>query len=522
VSALSGTTAAKGRPALARRLVLLALVAGCSHHASYSQVDLAQRILPAAADAPVHAAAPAAEGNAAEPPPSSAPTPPGTDTVPGAADEAPCRPLTLADAIALAFQYQPRLRVYQEDIEQARGQENIAFAPFLPAVFADYSAGAYGLNTGGHGLNLPGLPGSTLFLPPTGALPLGLDIRTGYELAELKLQWLLCDFGRRLGRYRQADLGVAIARLQTHRAYQTVANEVAVAYYGVLRTRALRRAAADAVRRAEDDLEVARELAKGGVLEREKVLRAAVLLAQAQRALDAAEGAEPVAVAALNLAIGLNVNAPTRVEDTSDVPLFHLSLADCLQTAVSERREFQVARQSIQVAEEGQRVARASFAPVIHAEGLLVDYQQSSPRGHADLPVGFIRLDWGLFEGGKRVGELRVSDAKVRAAVAQAESVADTIAFQVNEAYRQLVTARLGIERSRPAVEQARENNRLVRARAAQGDATPAEITDAEAALTRTESDLANSTYDYLTAIARLDYAMGATPTPAPLHSGGH
>jgi outer membrane protein TolC len=440
--------------------------------------------------------------------------------LPFAADEAPCKPLTLADAITLAFQYQPRLRVYEEGIEQARGQETIAFAPFLPAVFADYSVGAFRLNTGGSGLALPGFPGSTLFLPPTGALPLGLDIRTGYELAELKLEWLICDFGRRLGRYRQADLGVEIARLQTHRAYQTVANEVAGAYYGVLRARALRRTAEDAVRRAQDDLDVARKLARGGVLEREKVLRAGVLLAQAQRALDVTEGAEPVAVAALNLAIGLNVNAPTRVEDTSDVPPFQLSLADCLQTAVSERREFQVARQSIQVAEEGQRVARASFAPVIHAEGRLIDFQQSDPRGHADIPVGFIRLDWGLFEGGKRVGEMRVSDAKVRAAVAQAESVADTIAFQVNEAYRQLVTARLGIERSRPAVEQARENNRLVRARAAQGDATPAEITDAEAALTRAESDLANSTYDYLTAIARLEYAMGATPTP--LTPGSH
>jgi outer membrane protein TolC len=289
----------------------------------------------------------------------------------------------------------------------------------------------------------------------------------------------------------------------------------------VLRTQALRRTAEDAVRRAQDDLEVARKLAKGGVLEREKVLRAGVLLAQAQRALDVQEGAGPVAVAALNLAIGLNVNAPTRVEDTSDIPPFQLSLADCLQTAVSERREFQVARESIQVAEEGVRVARADFAPVIHAEGRLIDFQQSDPRGHADIPIGFIRLDWGLFEGGKRVGEIRVSDAKVRASVAQAESVADTIAFQVNEAYRQLVTARLGIERSRPAVEQARENNRLVRARAAQGDATPAEITDAESALTRAESDLANSTYDYLTAIARLEYAMGATPTPAALCSRG-
>lgn len=59
---------------------------------------------------------------------------------------------------------------------------------------------------------------------------MGLNLDTGYELAELKLQWLVCDFGRRLRRYRQAEIAVDIAQLQPDRAFQTVANEVAVAY----------------------------------------------------------------------------------------------------------------------------------------------------------------------------------------------------------------------------------------------------------------------------------------------------
>src|SRR4029077_18900322 len=94
-------------------------------------------------------------------------------------------------------------------------------------------------------------------------------------------------------------------------------------------------------------------------------------------------------------------------------------------------------------------------------EGDLLDFQQGGPRGHADLGLAFIRLEWGLFEGGKRVAELRVADSHIREAVADAESIADTIAFQVNQAYRQLVAARKGIERARPAVEQTRETYRL-------------------------------------------------------------
>lgn len=426
--------------------------------------------------------------------------------------------LTLPEAIDTAFRQQPRLRVYLEGVEQARRGEEIAFAPFLPLAVASYSAGGFDVNAGGLSV-IPGVPPGFTFLPTLGAIPVGLNIQTGYELADLKLQWLICDFGRRLGRYRQAGLAVDIAQLQNERAYQMVANEVSVAYYQVLRARALRRTAIDAVRRGEDDLEVARRLQKGGALEREKVLRVEVQLAESHRLLDAAESAEAVARAALNLAIGLNVNAPIGVAAAADMPGFTQSLTDCLQTAVGARREFQVARQSIAVADEGRRVAKASFAPRIVADGALLDFQQSSPRGHADLVVGFIKLEWGLFEGGKRVAESRIADSKIRAAVAQAESIADTIAFQVTEAYRQMITARRGIERSRPAVAQAEENYRLLRARAKVGDATPAEITDAQSTLTRAQQDYLNSIHDYLIALARLEYAMGVTPTPGGIHA---
>src|SRR5262249_44120160 len=148
-------------------------------------------------------------------------------------------------------------------------------------------------------------------------------------------------------------------------------------------------------------------------------------------------------------------------------------------------------------------------------EGDLLDFQQADPRGHADLVLGFIRLEWGLFEGGKRVAELRLADSQIREAAAQADSIADTIAYQVNQAYRQLVAARKGIERARPAGEQPRETSRLGEGRAKQGDATPAELTDAAAALTRAQQDYFNAVYDYLTALARLEYAMGTAPTPA-------
>jgi outer membrane protein len=497
-------------------LLLLSAVCGCHHDQNYWLQGLDQRIL-APASAPPEKPAPEAAAGKADP--SGQPKPaeeagPTPAILPAGCEAG--QTLTLAEAVALAFRLQPKLRASLESIQQAQGREDIAFAAFLPTATAGYVAGGYDVQAGGTGFSIPGVPNSPTFtiLPLLGTVPVGIAGQTGFEVAEFKLQWLICDFGRRLGRYNQAGLALSIAQLQTQRAYQTVANDVAVAYYQVLRARSLNRIATESVQRAQDDLEVARKLAKGGVVVRETVLRAEVALAQAQRAQDVVEEGVAVAVAALNLAIGLNVSAATGVVDGEELPPFPLSLADSLQAAVSGRREIQVARQAVQAAQEGSRVARADFAPRVVAEGNLLDFQQSSPRGHFDLPFAFIKLEWGLFEGGKRVAELRVADSRIREAAAQAESIADTIAFQVNHAFRQLVTARKGIDRARPSVEQARETYRLVVARTKQGDAIPAELTEAEAGLTRAEQDYANAVYDYLTALERLQYAMGTTGTP--------
>ena len=54
-------------------------------------------------------------------------------------------------------------------------------------------------------------------------------------------------------------------------------------------------------------------------------------------------------------------------------------------------------------------------------------------------------------------------------------------------------------------------------ARARQGDATAAEITDAESTLTRAQQANLNSIHDYLIALVRLEYAMGVTPSSSIL-----
>ena len=273
------------------------------------------------------------------------------------------QPLSLSDAIRQAFRLQPRLCAQLEHIAQVRGAQQIAFSAFLPLVSANYDVGEFSLGVGGNSVPLPkGVPGFN-FVPGVGALPVGLNIGTSFELAELNVQWMLLDFGRRLGRYEQARLATDIAALQTGRAYQTVANEVAVAYYNVLRSQALRRTTQEALRRTDEELVDARKRQREGVVEREIVLRAEVQRAETLQADHAATESEFVALAALNLAIGLKCNQPIRVLDPPEVAPMAFTLADCLETAVKERREFGVIRSTVEIAVQGTRVARAELRP---------------------------------------------------------------------------------------------------------------------------------------------------------------
>ena len=149
------------------------------------------------------------------------------------------RPLALADAIKQAFRLQPRLRAQLEIIAEARGLQQIAFSTFLPLVAANYDMGEFSLGVTGNSIPIPKGPRDLISYPASGRCHLASTLARIFELAELKVQWLLLDFGRRLGRYEQTRLATEIAGLQTGRAYQTVANEVAVAYYNVLRSQAL-------------------------------------------------------------------------------------------------------------------------------------------------------------------------------------------------------------------------------------------------------------------------------------------
>jgi outer membrane protein TolC len=387
----------------------------------------------------------------------------------------------------------------QQDDPGAAGQEVVAFAPFLPEVDLYTRTGASSPTLG------PGAPG------PVGAITGVGDGAHTYTQAEVGIQWTIYDFGRRLGKYGQAVSRQRIAELQLVRAKQTVAFDVATAYVSVLLAQATRVEYQQTVLRAESILRDTQARREAGTADRDDVLRAEVQLAEVRENLVLAREAEYDSLARLNNAMGRNAALPLTVIDWRAKPRFEASLVECLQTAAAQRREVRIAQAAVAAALSGLRTAEADFYPTVFVtagvgnvsgEGVRTGWHEGAA----------LHLNQKLFAGHRRQGTELSAEADVQSAAGDAQRIFDGISLEVNLAYRRLAATRERIGLAEPAVAQARENLRLVLVKYRNGDATPTDVVDAETTLTRAVQRYNFAVYDHLTALARLEYAMGVGP----------
>lgn len=409
------------------------------------------------------------------------------------------RTFALGEAIDFGVQNNPRLTVAMAAIDRARGQVDVAFAPFLPEIdFLSHSA----------------ITSPVLGPAPAGATGIveGSAIATHeYAQAELQLQWTVYDFGRTAGRFHQAKAQELITELQHARAEQTVRFDVASAYLQALRAGAGRRVQEESIRRAEATLHDTRSRRAAGVAEKDDVLRGEVQLAGAREDLDLARQAELSAVARLNNSMGRNASLPLSLVPLDSEPPLALSLVQCLEIAADQRAEINIARQAVASAQFGRESTQGEFLPRVYAVGSFGEVGGKNVYAGMQDGAG-LHLDMPLYTGGRRGGALRAADAEIHGAMAGARVILNEVTLEVTLAYLAATTARDRIELDRPAIVEARENLRLVGNRYRNGQATPTDIVDAEVALTRAEQRLVAAVYEYLGALAGLDYALDNPP----------
>jgi len=406
---------------------------------------------------------------------------------------------SVTEAVNFARANNPRLRAARANIDRARGQEAVAFSPFLPQ-FDILSQTGYTSNNQG-----PGSPGAAGFLIGTG------DGAHQYAQAEMVLQWTLYDFGRTSSRFREVTARARLAELQWQRAVQTIDFDVAAAYYNVLLARAYGRVQDEAIQRAESILHDTNARRKNGVADKDDVLRAEVQLSESREALVNAREAEFISLAKLNNVMGRNAGLPLQVIDFEIKEQPHRPLPEYLSVAANERPEIGVAREAVAAAVAERDFRAADFRPHIFTRAAVGYVAGDNVRTGWQDGAG-LHFNVPLYTGGRHRGELQSAAAVSDAEIANAQTILDGISLEVNVAYRIMVASGEKIGLSRTAVLQSEENLRLMRVKYRNGTATPTDIVDAETSLTRSQNRYFSAMYNYLAAVARLGYAMGQPP----------
>jgi outer membrane protein TolC len=407
--------------------------------------------------------------------------------------------LGLEEVKSLAIRLNPQVAQDREAVAKAVGGEEVTYSGFLPTVLGSYSYQAFSSNVG-----FAGVRDRFPVLPIRGFGPGTQD----FSVTEAQLRWNVYQFGRQVAKHGQSVLKVEIAKLQYQRSVQAAEFAVCQAYFRVLESRSALVNAEQALVRAEAILKDAGDLLKQGVITPEEVLRAEVETAEVRQLLTTARSSVEISVAGLNRSIGLDINAPTQVIERREEPTIDLSLEDCLKLAVANRPEIVVVRKGITIADAGTKIARTEFLPTFSIQSSLSNVTGTGVQNANVLGGGaFATIE--LYTGGKRQGQLRIAEAEARSAIAQAKAVCDGIAYETNVAYREIEDARERIIQSRTALAQARESLRLLSNRLKSGDAIPSELVVAQTSLTRSEQLYNAAYYDYQTAIARLEFAVG-------------
>ena len=401
--------------------------------------------------------------------------------------------LSLEQAVATALRQNPQLAVARAEIGKAAAGKKIAFSAFLPRLGVVDS--------------LNNMDISVLGTPDSGFSPfLPLQWNSQYNQVELETQWIIWDFGRRAGTYRQADILEQIAQLKCQRACQTVAYDATEAYYRVLLAYSTVVTARNTLRRAEEFLRVSNNLFEQGEVDRESVYSAKLQVAKARQQCVSARTLVNTATAQLNLTMGQNTVCPTRVQQIDGEPAVDINLFSCLHTAVAYRLEVQVVSDWVAKAHEATAVAKADFMPKVISNA---SYTSTGGNFEADVKYAYIAFAWDIYAGGKRGGKLMEERADTAQAIASGRQVCDRIAFEVNYAYQQVDDAAERIDLARSAVRLARERLRIVMNKFEQGEDSPTDVVDAQTAMTVAEQQYFDTVFQLRSAIARLEYAMG-------------
>ena len=448
---------------------------------------------------------------------------------------------SLARALQTALANSETIRDTEMELEIAKNQVREAFGQILPDLSANVS---YQRNLLVQQFFLP-----AVFFNPNAAPGELAPVRVGSDNT-----WTLgLNASQPLFEYT-AFIGLGAAgqyrELQEERvrgSAQSVVTAVRVAYFTALLADESVRLTEESVNRIRQTLEETQAMNRAGLASEYDVLRLEVQLGNLEPNLRRAGIDRDAAMRNLLIEMGIDPATPIVLEgqlnevdlsDTSinspeNVALLNVAglatspdtdFDELLRTALLGRSDVRQLQATIAVEEVRREVEKAEYFPKV---SLFSNYnitaqQDGNPVFFGDNPdqrlktsIAGLQVQVPIFSGFARNARMQQATARVHQNEYRLERLERQTASDLRTWVDNVNEARQRAASQRRAVEQAQRGYEIAAAQYNAGLGSQLQITDAEVALSQTEFNYAQAVFDYLSARAGLEAAVGSVPGEA-------
>ena len=467
-------------------------------------------------------------------------------------------PLTLQDAITIALQHQPQEYISRDQISQAQGQKQQAQAQYYPKLTPSYqfqnrSQSLYGLNTGSTVTTTTGTGTGTTGTGTTGTGTTGgtgtgttgtgtvissstnneVNIVRGGGLAVSVTQNLF-DGGAREATNAEARRAVDAANLNRINTRQSIILSVTQDFYQLLLAQDLVRVAQAQAARFQQTVDVTQAQIAAGTVAAKDVYQAQADLATAQVTLLQNQNQVRNVAAALKADLGVETSDPVQPAPLPTVPApaappppttaialpaqpnpgAAMTLDEAVTTAYASRPDLRQQRAIAESSRSALQQARREAGITLGADYVL-DYQATNDLGARGVSSQLLVTgSYPLFDAGAARGAVRVSQAQFDSARNQLEQARQQIREGVEQSYMTREFSLQAAQLAQAAVTAAQVNYDAAVASRQAGAGTVQDITLAQATLTQAQNQYVTAIYNFYTADAQLQRAIGTNDTP--------
>jgi outer membrane protein TolC len=302
-----------------------------------------------------------------------------------------------------------------------------------------------------------------------------------------------------------ADAG--IARNDARRAENEVALKMKELYYNLLSAEQRKQAAKLRIAAGDERLGEARNGVEAGAVLELKVLEGKAQIADARHKLGSLEDAISDMRVEFNDLAGLPLDTDVELVapqiDRSDA-----TASDLEQEALRHNPEVTAAQQTLKKARAGLSAAHAEFIPeigafaqYIHQDGVPLLTENNSALG--------LRMNWTLFEFGKRTGQVHERQAQVAEAEENLRHAENRVRVDIEKSVRKVRRAETGLEAARESVEARAEMRRITANQVEAKTVNASALKEAEAQLAEAEAGLFQAEMECSAARAELERTLG-------------